>query len=191
MVQDQSVELDRKSRKILDAINKAERDPNIDTVTTTILKRRTGIDSQPLLYRLRESGGRGGVLEEVGFVETHQPAGDGGRIPPKHVSLTDEGREYIGQHADNWGDLVKADDKISDHEERLTALEARNRDLRGRVAELERQNELLMDVVDAMSDDNGDLVDVPMIRDGFIGIERYLEQEARAVNLQKYHPKND
>jgi len=102
-------------------------DQHSGTATTTEIRTSTSVENrQEIHYRVN------GMLEPRGFVTTYQPQGEPGKTPPKEYTLKDEGREVL---------------------ETVLEEEQRDRDLGGRVRQLEDQVDTLEESL--VGPDNG------------------------------------
>lgn len=83
----------------------------------------------PFNYRLTT------YLEPLGLVETHQPDATPGDIPPKEITLTDAGKEFIESMSVAAGDSVGS--RLEQLEDRVETLQQENQELREANGELQ------------------------------------------------------
>lgn len=76
----------------------------------------------PFNYRLTT------YLEPLGLVETHQPDASPGNIPPKEITLTDAGKEFVESMSMRAGDDVGS--RLEQLEDRVETLQQENQELR-------------------------------------------------------------
>jgi hypothetical protein len=133
--------------KFLKGIAEIEQNPNEvpDTdksevpANTSSLRHVTDLERGKIRYRMKpqEDGGRG--FQEIGYARLHPPATlDKGRIGPRSIELTDQGRKAIMSWEKRHGEV--------DHEELNETtkedIELEIANLRGKVEELETRVEL-------------------------------------------------
>ena len=84
-----------------------------------------GVEHSPFHYRLTA------YLEPLGLVETHQPEAKPGDIPPKEITLTDDGTEFLEGVEDTVGEGVEA--RLERLEQQLDTLQRENQELRSAI----------------------------------------------------------
>jgi DNA-binding PadR family transcriptional regulator len=104
--------------------------------TSTEIRNYLGVDGTTKLnYRVREK------LEPAGYIDTHQPAREDGRIPPKIISLSETGREVLEVLDDPTETRREIADRVGRLEEQIHGLREENQELR-------EQNERLRELVE-------------------------------------------
>lgn len=120
------VEVDNLCEEILEGVAQ-----HGGTATSTQVRKLLGIDSTTRFnYRIREK------LVPEGLVETRQPDPSPGEFPPKEITLTDHGKDYLESldSQGRFGDDLAA--RLERLEEQVDSLRQENRELREENEEL-------------------------------------------------------
>lgn len=120
------VELDQLGVEILKALVQHD-----GTATSTEIRKFLGLDSTTKFnYRVRE------YLAPEGLVETHQPEPEPGGFPPKEITLTEHGEEYLESIASGGRSSGGIADRLERLEEQVEGLRKENQALREENQEL-------------------------------------------------------
>jgi len=125
------VELDQTGVDILRALVQHD-----GTATSTELRKFLGLDSTTKFnYRVRE------YLAPEGLIKTHQPEPEPGGFPPKEITLTEHGKEYLEG-------LDSGDRNSGGIADRLDRLEEQVEGLRQENQELREENQELKEMIE-------------------------------------------
>jgi hypothetical protein len=169
------VEIDTLGIEILKAIMAHD-----GTSDSTALREYLGLDGRSRFnYRIDE------YLEPNGLVDTHQPDPKPGMYPPKEISITEAGKEYL-EKVDEDGESRGVVERLERLEEQVDGLRRENQELReqnaelteaiaesnvdmvvSRVPELEGDVDALQSKVGNLQDALGDLNSDPVVGNDF------------------------
>jgi hypothetical protein len=123
--EDEELELDQLAKQILVSLEEIGGESNSRELRGEL----NGVKHSPFNYRLTT------YLEPLGLVETHQPEAKPGDIPPKEITLTESGRDFLENIDGALGNGVE--DRLAWAEEQIDMLKRENQELREKNRELE------------------------------------------------------
>ena len=94
-----------------------------------VKKSLDGVGTTPFNYRVRR------YFEPLGLLDTWQPEGEPGNIPPKKLELTEKGKEFLEDRRD--AEPLSIEDQVEQLEQRIGSLEQENQQLREQNRELQ------------------------------------------------------
>lgn len=133
------------------------------------LLRRELEDVEPSSFNYRLTT----YLEPLGLVETHQPEVKPGNIPPKEITLTEKGKEFLNE-TPVGGDENDLRSRIEHLEDRVETLTQENQELRN-------TNEELKSALEQQS--GGDMVgELERVRSDLNGLESQVSRVESDLN---------